>query len=187
MFTGSSFKINYIYQVLLKGGFQSSPGCFEIHWVRHYLINLMGLVGIVNTTVYKTEPIFTGLRLWWIVLIFNNNILTYACSQNLHDDTSIISILIYSMHICRNLGNSLMSWIVVNIGPGTDSMPLPDPMLTCHTEILWHSPRIISQKCTATMQLKSSFKKKVTSPRSQWVNSWAWDSHMCNLDNLDCM
>ena len=26
---------------------------FEIHWVRLYLINLAGLVGIVNTTIYK--------------------------------------------------------------------------------------------------------------------------------------
>ena len=37
------------------------PGSFEIHWVRQYLVDLMGLAGIVNTTVYKTEPIFTGL------------------------------------------------------------------------------------------------------------------------------
>ena len=37
------------------------PGSFEIHWVRQYLINFMGLVGIVNANVYKTEPIFTGL------------------------------------------------------------------------------------------------------------------------------
>ena len=35
---------------------------FEIHWVRQYLVNFMGLAGIVNATVYKTEPIFTGLR-----------------------------------------------------------------------------------------------------------------------------
>ena len=34
------------------------PGGFEIHWVRHYLVNFMGLVDIVNTTVNKTEPIF---------------------------------------------------------------------------------------------------------------------------------
>ena len=60
MFTGSTVKIKYIYQVLSKGGFQCSPGSFEIHWVRQYLINFMGLVGRVNTTVYKTEPIFTG-------------------------------------------------------------------------------------------------------------------------------
>ena len=36
-------------------------GSFEIHWVRQYLINFTGLAGIVNTTVYKTEPIFTGI------------------------------------------------------------------------------------------------------------------------------
>ena len=34
---------------------------FEIHWVRQYLMNFTGLVGTVNTTVYKTEPILTGL------------------------------------------------------------------------------------------------------------------------------
>ena len=36
-------------------------GSFEILWVRQYLVNFMGLAGIVYTTVYKTEPIFTGL------------------------------------------------------------------------------------------------------------------------------
>ena len=34
-------------------------GSFEIHWVRQYLVNFTGLVGIVVATVYKTEPIFT--------------------------------------------------------------------------------------------------------------------------------
>ena len=34
------------------------PGSFEIHWVRQYLVNYTGLAGIVNATVYKTEPIF---------------------------------------------------------------------------------------------------------------------------------
>ena len=37
------------------------PGSFEIHWERQYHANVMGLEGIVNTTVYKTEPIITGL------------------------------------------------------------------------------------------------------------------------------
>ena len=35
---------------------------FEIHWIRQYLVNFMGLVGKINTTVYKTEPILSGLR-----------------------------------------------------------------------------------------------------------------------------
>ena len=30
--------------------------------VRQYLVNFSGLAGIVNTAVYKTEPIFAGLR-----------------------------------------------------------------------------------------------------------------------------
>ena len=38
-----------------------TPEIFEIHWARKYRVNLTGLEGIVNTIVYKTEPIFTGL------------------------------------------------------------------------------------------------------------------------------
>ena len=38
------------------------PRSFEIHKVRQYLFDFMGLVGRVNATVYKTKPIFTGLR-----------------------------------------------------------------------------------------------------------------------------
>ena len=34
---------------------------FEIHWVRQYLVTSMGLLGMVNTTVYKTVPISSGL------------------------------------------------------------------------------------------------------------------------------
>ena len=37
------------------------PGSFETHWVRQPLANFMGLAGIVNTIVYKTDPIFTVL------------------------------------------------------------------------------------------------------------------------------
>ena len=36
-------------------------GSFEIYWVRQCLVNFTGLAGIMNETVYKTEPIFTGL------------------------------------------------------------------------------------------------------------------------------
>ena len=32
------------------------PRSFEIHRIRQYLVNFTGLVGIVNTTIYKTEP-----------------------------------------------------------------------------------------------------------------------------------
>ena len=38
------------------------PGSFEIHWIRQYLANFSDLTGIVNATVYKTEPIVAGLR-----------------------------------------------------------------------------------------------------------------------------
>ena len=37
-------------------------GSFEIHWVSLYLLNFMGMVGIVNLFVYKTKPIFKGLK-----------------------------------------------------------------------------------------------------------------------------
>ena len=52
---------NYIYQVLPYSVDSKLPGSFEIHAVRQYLVNFMGLASIVNTTVYKTEPILTGL------------------------------------------------------------------------------------------------------------------------------
>ena len=34
---------------------------FEIHWVGQYLTNFTDLACIANITVYKTEPVFTGL------------------------------------------------------------------------------------------------------------------------------
>ena len=37
------------------------PRSFEIHWVRQYIVNFTDLMGIVNATVYKTEPTFTSL------------------------------------------------------------------------------------------------------------------------------
>ena len=38
------------------------PGSFEIHWVKQYPVNVTGLADKVNAIVYKTEPIFTGLK-----------------------------------------------------------------------------------------------------------------------------
>ena len=40
------------------------PRSFEIKWLllMQHLANFTGVEGIVNATVYKTEPIFTGLR-----------------------------------------------------------------------------------------------------------------------------
>ena len=49
MFTGPLLQIKLL------------PGSFEIHWVKQYLVNVTSPVGVVNATVYKTEPIFTGL------------------------------------------------------------------------------------------------------------------------------
>ena len=71
MFTGPLFEIKlHLQSTALLSGFQISPGAmksnvlprsFEIQWVMQYLVNLMGLVGIVNATVYETELIFRGL------------------------------------------------------------------------------------------------------------------------------
>ena len=47
------------------------PGSFEIHWVRQYLVNFMGLVGIVNTIVYKTMSNFHKSQAWQIDPISN--------------------------------------------------------------------------------------------------------------------
>ena len=33
---------------------------FEIYWVRQYLVTFMCVAGIINATVYKSEPFFTG-------------------------------------------------------------------------------------------------------------------------------
>ena len=38
------------------------PRSFEIHWVSQFLVNFMGLAGIVNAIVYNTKPVFTGPR-----------------------------------------------------------------------------------------------------------------------------
>ena len=46
------------------------PRSFEIHWIKQYMENFMGLAGRVNATIYKTEPIFRS-RAWEIALIFN--------------------------------------------------------------------------------------------------------------------
>ena len=48
------------------------PGSIEIHGVRQYQVDFMALAGIVNATVYKTEPIFTGLghgKLSWFLTL----------------------------------------------------------------------------------------------------------------------
>ena len=46
-----------VYEVDFK-----APRSFEIHQLRQYQVKFTGLVGIVNTTVYKTEPIFADLE-----------------------------------------------------------------------------------------------------------------------------
>ena len=61
MFVGPLFKKKKPFtKYCLTQWISKLPGSFEIHWVRQYLVNCMGLAGIVNATVYKSEPIFTG-------------------------------------------------------------------------------------------------------------------------------
>ena len=59
MFTGQN-KTTYSKYCLIQW-ISKFPRSFEIHWVRQNLVNFTGLVGMVNTTVDKTEPIFPGL------------------------------------------------------------------------------------------------------------------------------
>ena len=62
MFTGSKYsKYKYIYEALSYSVNFIAPASFEIHSVRQYLVNSTGVSDIVNTTVYKTRPIFPVL------------------------------------------------------------------------------------------------------------------------------
>ena len=47
-------------------------GSFEIRPVRQYLVDFMGVLGIVNPNVCKTEPIFTGLGMANCPNLWNN-------------------------------------------------------------------------------------------------------------------
>ena len=62
-------KTTHLLSTVLHSGSKLHKS-FEIQWVRHYLINHTDFSGIVNATVYKTEPIL-GVRAWKVVLIFN--------------------------------------------------------------------------------------------------------------------
>ena len=53
--------LHLLSTVLLNAGISKLPGSFEIYWVRQDMVNFTGLVGIVNTTVYKPKPIFRCL------------------------------------------------------------------------------------------------------------------------------
>ena len=48
-----------------------APRSFEIHWVKQYLVNFIALVGIANTTVYKTSQFPQVSGAWQTVLTFN--------------------------------------------------------------------------------------------------------------------
>ena len=82
-FTGPSFliKLHLLSYVCLTQWISKFPGSFEIHWVRQYSVNITGFAGIVNPTVYKIEPNFTGLG-GLIVIIFNT-VYWYVLVQNL--------------------------------------------------------------------------------------------------------
>ena len=45
-----------------SSGFQSSRELWNLLPLRQYLANFMGIMGMVHTTVYKNEAIFTGFR-----------------------------------------------------------------------------------------------------------------------------
>ena len=60
MFVGPLLKKSTFTKYCLTQWISKLLGSFEIHWVRQYMVNFMGLAGIVYPTVYKTKPIFTG-------------------------------------------------------------------------------------------------------------------------------
>ena len=62
MFTGHLFQIKLHLLYCRTQWISTFDGSFEILWVRQYLVHFMGLAGIVNATVCKTEPIFEGSR-----------------------------------------------------------------------------------------------------------------------------
>ena len=57
--------IYYVFRSFIRNKTTCIKYCLarwiSIHCVRQYMVNFTGLAGIVNTTVYKTEPILTGL------------------------------------------------------------------------------------------------------------------------------
>ena len=62
MFTDPLFEIKlHLLNTVFLSGFQSSVGALKSTEQGSNLVNFMGLAGRVNTAVYKTEPIFTGL------------------------------------------------------------------------------------------------------------------------------
>ena len=81
LFTGLTYKllssfivISHVYSSLIQNKttftkycltqwISKLPRSFEIHQVRQYLVNITGMAGIANTTVDRSEPIFTGLGL----------------------------------------------------------------------------------------------------------------------------
>ena len=74
-------KLNYIYYILSYSVDFKLTGSFEIHWVRQCLVNFTGVVGIVNTIVYKTETILIGL---------GHGQLSWFLTLNLHVNESLI-------------------------------------------------------------------------------------------------
>ena len=75
-----------------------------------------------------------------------------------------------------------MTLILVNTGWGNGLLadgtnPLPEPMLTSHSQVLWHSHE---SNFTARAQAPNRynefknyiFKITVTSPQGQWINYW---------------
>ena len=62
--TGPLFQINlHLISIVLVSVFKIPHNSWDsLTKAAQYLVNFTGLVGIVNATIYKTKPIFTGLE-----------------------------------------------------------------------------------------------------------------------------
>ena len=79
------------------------PGSFEIHRFRPYPVNSIGLVGMVNATVYKTKPIIPGhghdklAHIFSIDILWNRNRSTHTSNTTLSWPVSWYNDIWYGM------------------------------------------------------------------------------------------
>ena len=81
-------------------------GSFEIHWVRQYLVNFMGLAGIFREcNCFQAEANFYRYWAWLIVLIFNTAIITALSRLILIIISAIIHVL-----MCSECHDDVIKW-----------------------------------------------------------------------------
>ena len=81
--------ISYVYRSFIRNKTTFTNYCLTQwtskvsgnHWVGQYMVNSTGLMGIVNTTFYKPNPIFIGpeyTKLYWTSTLWS---LYYSCQK----------------------------------------------------------------------------------------------------------